>query len=440
MQKTLKVKLIPLTKSDLRRLHELKESYTTLLKDTLKIVIENDIRTRKQAHKMCYEVLRRNYPNLHNKFVQEAYKKALAMYKSYLKLKKRYEKGLLKFEPSLPKIDENNVVDLHVDTFKLVRINGTLLLTISKSKGEYIRFVVLEYAYFKKHLEDGWNIQNSKIIIDNTIYIHLTVSKLITPKHHENKLVVDVNENTVDCLLVTHEVAVFFKIRHDIRKIRMNYRRIRKSIHKKVKDERTRNELLAKYGERERKRVEDRIKKISSLLTELCLRFNADLVVENLKYLKNSKKKCKQLNYRLQTLPYRKLLSNLEYKATEKEISVIKVNPNNTSVTCPICGCKNKRNRLTVFSFKCINCGFEFDAQFVACLNLLSRADDSCLAIRHGRLIIRKAGYVVPVDVAPNEVPIREALREKPVPSFRNILNIKHGQPRKNDIYHSLQD
>ncbi len=235
MQKTLKVKLIPLAKRDLRRLRELKESYTSLLKDALKMIIENDIRTRKQAHETCYKMLRRKHPKLHNKFIQEAYKRALAMYKSYLKLKKRYEKGLLKFEPSLPKINENNVVDLHIDNFKLVRINGMLLLTISKSKGEYIRFVVLEYAYFKKHLGEGWKIQNSKIIVDNTIYIHLTISKPITPKLHENKLVVDVNEDTVDCLLVTREIAVFFKVRHDIRKIRLNYRRIRKSIQKKSK-------------------------------------------------------------------------------------------------------------------------------------------------------------------------------------------------------------
>ncbi len=415
MQKTLKVKLIPLTKTDFRKLLELKESYTDLLKDALKIVIENDVRTRKQAHEACYEVLRRKYPKLHNKFTQEAYKRALAMYKSYLKLKKRYERRLLKFEPSLPEISESNVVDLHIDTFKLVRINGTLLLIISKSRGEYIRFIVLEYAYLTKHLEKDWKLQNSRIVVNDEIYLHLTVNKSITPKTYENKLVVDINEDTVDCLLVTKELAIFFRVRHDIRKIRVNYRRIRKSIQGKVKDEKTKDKLLAKYGERERKRVEDRIKKISSLLTELCLKFNADLVVEDLKYLKNAKTKSKQLNYRLQTLPYRKLLSNLEYKATEKEISVIKVNPNNTSVTCPICGYKNKKNRLNVLSFKCEKCGFEFDAQFVACLNLLSRADDSRLAIRHGRLLIRKAGLVVPADVAPDEVLIHEALRGKPV-------------------------
>jgi len=101
-------------------------------------------------------------------------------------------------------------------------------------------------------------------------------------------------------------------------------------------------------------------------------------------------------------------------KANEKEINVIKVNPNSSSITCPLCGFKSKKNRLNVSTFRCVRCGFEFDAQFVACLNLLSRADDGRLAIRHGRLFIHEAGYVVPVDVAPDE-PLMRWLREKPV-------------------------
>jgi len=226
-----------------------------------------------------------------------------------------------------------------------------------------------------------------------------------------------------DCLLVTNKTAVFFRIRHDIRKIRMNYRRIRKNIQEKVKDEKKKKELLAKYGKRERERVEDRIKKISSLLAGISQEFEANLVVEDLKYLKNTKKKSKQLNHRLQTLPYRKLLSSLEYKAIEKNVNVVKVNPKGSSITCPICGYKSNKNRLNVTSFKCVKCGFEFDAQFVACLNLLSRADDSRLAIRDGRVIInRKAGLVVPADVAPDEVLIDEALREKSVPKVIQIL------------------
>jgi len=422
MKKTLKVKLIPLTKTDLKKLQKLKETYTAILKEALEMIIENDVRTRKQAHDLCYNVLRQKYPKLHNKFVQEAYKRALSMYKSYLKLRKRYKRGLLKSEPSLPKVNENGVIDLHIDTFKLISVNKTLVLSITIGKAEYARFIVLEYDYFTRHLKN-WKIQNSRIVVDKEIYLHLTLSRNVNPKPRENLLILDVNEETVDCLLITKDEAILFRIKHDIKKIRTNYRRIRRNIQKNVRNERKRNKLLAKYGERERNRVNDRIKKISSLITDLCVEFNADLVVENLKYLKNSKRRNKELNYRLQTLPYRKLLSNLEHKANEKEINVIKVNPNSSSITCPLCGFKSKKNRLNVSTFRCVKCGFEFDAQFVACLNLLSRADDSRLAIRHGRLFIHKAGLVVPVDVAPDVPPMwMRWLREKPVLVVSKIL------------------
>ncbi len=73
-------------------------------------------------------------------------------------------------------------------------------------------------------------------------------------------------------------------------------------------------------------------------------------------------------------------------------------------------------------TFKCMKCGFTFNAQYVACLNLFSRTNDGLVAIMGGRLYLipRKAGPVVPVDVAPNEPP--RAMRwmgEKPVQFFR---------------------
>ena len=69
----------------------------------------------------------------------------------------------------------------------------------------------------------------------------------------------------------------------------------------------------------------------------------------------------------------------------------------------------------------CRRCGFSFNAQYVACLNLFSRSNDGRVAIRGGRLILisRKAAHVVAVNVAPYEPPNQMRwLREKPVPEL----------------------
>ena len=191
----------------------------------------------------------------------------------------------------------------------------------------------------------------------------------------------------------------------------------------KVKNKKVKNKLLAKYGSREKNRVEDRLKKITTLLAEIAKQYNADLVRENLKDLKlNCDGKSKQLNYRLSTFPYRKFIMHIDYKFYERELNVVEVDAKATSITCPICNHTDKMNRISKNIFMCRRCKFTFNAQYVACLNLFSRLNDGSIAIRGGRIYLaRKAGPVVPVDVAPDVPPNKMRwLREKPVPHRYN--------------------
>ncbi len=403
-----------------------------MIREALNIVIENDVRSRKRAHELCYRVLREKYPHLHNKFVQEAYKRALTIYRSYRKLLNKWKRLPKKKRrrispPSLPTVEDNRVIELHIDTYKLDRIHGFLVLTVSKGGGVYLRFLVMEYGYARRELK-GAKLGNSKILVDgNEIYLLLTICKNVEMNGHRNMLFIDINEDSVDCLLVNYDryEAVLFSVRHDIRRIRTNYRRIRKSIQMKVKNLKLRDKLLAKYGSHERKRVEDRLKKITTLLAEIAKEYNADLVRENLKNLRlNGRKRSKQLNYRLSTFPYRRFIEYIDYKFYERGLSILDVNAKKTSIICPKCGYVDKRNRIDKETFRCRKCGFSFNAQYVACLNLFSRSNDGRVAIRSGKLVLitRKTAQVVAVNVAPNEPPTKMRwLREKPVPEL--IIN-----------------
>ena len=348
------------------------------------------------------------------------------MYRSYRKLLNKWKrlpekKKKMISPPSPPTIEGNRIIELHVDTYKLERRYGFLVLTVSKGNGIYLRFLVMEYDYARREISSA-KLGNSKVLVDgDSIFLLLTIRGNVEVREHKNKLFIDINEDSIDCLLVNYDKnkAVLFSVRHDIRKIRINYRRIRKSIQKKVRNPKLRDKLLAKYGSRERKRVEDRLKKITTTLAEIAREHNADLVKENLKDLKlNGKKKSKQLNYRLSTFPYRKLIGYTDYKFYERGLNVVEVDAKKTSITCPVCGYIDKRNRIDKETFRCRRCGFTFNAQYASCLNLFSRSDDGMAAIRSGRLVIisRKVGSVVPIDVAPNEPPTKMRwLREKPV-------------------------
>ena len=145
--------------SDKNQLYDLLNDYTAMIGKALNIIMRNDVRSRKKAHELCYKFLREKYPYLHNKFVQEAYKRALATYRSYRKLLNKWkrlpENRRKKVSPpSPPKVDENRVIELHIDTYKLERKHGFLTLVISKGSRVYLKFLVMEYEYARRELMD----------------------------------------------------------------------------------------------------------------------------------------------------------------------------------------------------------------------------------------------------------------------------------------------
>ena len=61
----------------------------------------------------------------------------------------------------------------------------------------------------------------------------------------------------------------------------------------------------------------------------------------------------------------------LEYKLAWNGGILVTVPPQNTSRTCPECGYVSAENRQTQARFRCMNCGFEENADLVAAINIL---------------------------------------------------------------------
>jgi IS605 OrfB family transposase len=71
---------------------------------------------------------------------------------------------------------------------------------------------------------------------------------------------------------------------------------------------------------------------------------------------------------------FHQLRSFIEYKAREAGIPVIAVDPHNTSRECPNCHAISRKNRPERSHFRCISCGLEGEADFIASLNIRNRA------------------------------------------------------------------
>ena len=68
------------------------------------------------------------------------------------------------------------------------------------------------------------------------------------------------------------------------------------------------------------------------------------------------------------------LRAKIEYKARRAGVTVLAVDPRNTSRTCPVCGHIDKANRRTQSQFLCVSCGYSQTADTVAAINIGCRA------------------------------------------------------------------
>ena len=100
------------------------------------------------------------------------------------------------------------------------------------------------------------------------------------------------------------------------------------------------------------------------------------VVVECLKGLKQGKQKNRGKSFRktLNNWNYRELLKIIEMRCEENRVSFRSVNPYKTSQTCPVKTCSHiERENRSGSKFKCLQCGYEENADTVGSLNILDR-------------------------------------------------------------------
>jgi putative transposase len=68
-------------------------------------------------------------------------------------------------------------------------------------------------------------------------------------------------------------------------------------------------------------------------------------------------------------------LRMLVFKAEEAGRRIVALDPRFTSQTCPCCGYKDAANRPSQAEFKCLDCGFEANADFIASVNISARIE-----------------------------------------------------------------
>jgi len=158
-----------------------------------------------------------------------------------------------------------------------------------------------------------------------------------------------------------------------VKKVRYRHRQLRTKLQKKGTHASRRR--LRKLAGKERRFAAWTNHNISKEIVVKAKDTHRGIAIEELGGIRDRVTVRKSQRATLASWSFFQLRSFIEYKAKRAGIKVVAVDPRNTSRTCPCCGHVDKANRKTQNKFLCVDCGFSGLADYIAAVNIRSRAN-----------------------------------------------------------------
>ncbi len=157
-----------------------------------------------------------------------------------------------------------------------------------------------------------------------------------------------------------------------VNNVRHRHRRLRAKLQRRgTKSSRRR---LKKLAGKERRFATNTNHTISKRIVAAAKDTGRGIALENLSGIRERVTVHRAQRATLHSWSFYQLRAFIEYKARLAGVPVVAVDPRNTSRTCPVCGCIDKRNRLSQDTFSCVSCGFSGLADHIAATNIGRRA------------------------------------------------------------------
>jgi IS605 OrfB family transposase len=216
--------------------------------------------------------------------------------------------------------------------------------------------------YQRKLLEDAKPTHAVLVYRNRTFFLHVTIEKQIPEPKGNNPVGVDIGMKN---LLVASNG---FKIKGGVLLAKKHrFRGLCSSL--QAKGTASAKRRLQRLSGRERRWVNSILHQVSREFVNTLMEGDV-AVMEKLTGIRSNAKHRRSQNGDFHSWAFRKLQSFIEYKALERGIPLVYTEPKNTSITCPRCGHIDKANRKSQSLFRCIHCGFQHNADYVASLNL----------------------------------------------------------------------
>jgi putative transposase len=337
------------------------EDFRLAVNNAIRAGLQAQVTSRNALNKLAYKDFRREHPGMYSQHLVSAFEVAGSALKNHRKRAQKGVTGRIPFVKRLMMKAENQA-------YKLNRKSGVIDLPIRAGCHVELRLIVSQFH--RKYLDDmSLSLGSLTVLPDRAIVaFRKDAPKPFVP---ESALSLDTNERSLDGLFVQGDVANAIEAGFpEIAIIQQRHHDRRKRFQKKkAHDRRTSRNLCRREGAREHRRIDYRLHHVANSVLKFAEGRKSAIILEDLKGIKS--KRSKELNRRLSMWPRRKLHRIIEYKAQWRGIPVVKVDPRNSSRTCPICG-KIQYSRMGT-EFKC-ECGWHLDRHINASINLLQTA------------------------------------------------------------------
>jgi len=344
LSKTVVCKLKPSTE-DFEKLLSTVKAFRDACNHISKVAFERRVFNPVALHHMVYRETRERFKLPANLAIRARDRVA----KAY----KQRRNELLKFTKLSMDLDER--------LFKLIYKSDEIYASISTLQ-KRVKPPLDIGDYQRKLLEDVKPTHAVLVYQNNMFFLHLTVDRDIPEPKGNNPIGVDVGMKN---LLVASNG---FKAKGgEILAKRRRFRELRSSL--QAKGTASAKRRLKRLSGRERRYANAVLHQVSRAFVNTLMEGNV-VVMEKLKGIRSNAKHRKSQNGDFHSWAFRQLQSFIEYKALERGIPVVYVEPRNTSITCPRCGYVSKANRRSQSLFRCVKCCFQNNADYVASLNL----------------------------------------------------------------------
>jgi len=330
------------------------ETFGRMCNDAMRIAVQGKPKNRLQLIQAAYPRLKEY--GLHTHYILSACEAAFSAYRN------KRRKSIPHFTRNFVKLDNQSY-----------RLNH-FLLRIPVTPRRFVFLTLIGSAYHSA-LIDNPGLKRGSIVI-NEKSVNIAFSKKVRIINPAGFIGVDLNERNATVTAAdgwTHR----FDGLGDVAEIKERYRDIRTSIQRKTRgDRRIGQEVLVKYGKRERDRTSQRIHRITKEIVDYSKEHMLGIKMEKLTGIRilyrRRKSAAKSLRTRMNTWVFSETQRQIDYKARWEGVPTYFVNPRGTSAYCPDCG--SRVAPLADRKLYCPTCDKTWDRDVLASKNIMACA------------------------------------------------------------------